>query len=898
MNDFYSAHADNPLAFRILPLLFFSQGRCHADFLFFALEADRNIVAPVIDSLKHSGTIAQDGNFYVLTREMTPGDIALCVEACGDDRPIFQMLKSFFNADICSMCSRAVAIASDLRNRKRIKELRFFYDITVKCFTACHPSPGDRHCCKRYIDASYKLLNLFGSFPFVLKRSLTWYFKVYSLARCISYNNQGSAISAAPGYLVANYLDKVAKIFYYDYMLCKNDRKNNNISDIKLSPYKSIKSFIEGDFLKSINSVYTENSNKIDFSYFSRTLYVFAACSALYIGESEVCINMLQMGKRHAEQVHNYSDARSLHAMMAYIYVQCGKLEEAREIIDAILQARKPDCLSYPELWAIRAQTVLYCRTGDMKKAYTTYKKYLEYAVTNEIIHIGYVSSSLMLEILTQWQIAGYPHPFGGNLLAELRHAQTSAARVLRHIGLRCEIEFLACQEGWGSRNLRPRIAECMDGIRGLTVPILYARAMLCVARFARAVGREQEARKSLEEVAAVCRRYDSLLPLADIRELLDGSGEPSVAATVAGGAASAPGHDEGFIVQSSVMQEILKKVLVLAPRDTSVLILGESGVGKEHIARQLHRMSNRKGRFVAVNLSSLPGELFESEFYGYEKGSFTGAVTNKEGLLELADGGTLFLDEVGDIPPAMQVKLLRVLQEKNFMRVGGTKLKQSDFRIISATNKDLEDAVRKGEFREDLYYRINVFPLKVPPLRKRRADIISIATYYLKFFLTKFNLPERDFSDDDLKFLASYRWPGNVRELRNYIERYVFLSDSERLLDHNRLLHEAVTAGPAGDDAPGGASDSFREIADHADACRNIFHALVDANGAWITGSAPTMEDIKGAYVEFMYVMTNGVISGPGGLADLLGISKVTAYAWVEKLHLREKYRIQVVKK
>ena len=248
MNDFYSAHADNPLAFRILPLLFFSQGRCHADFLFFALEADRNIVAPVIDSLKHSGTIAQDGNFYVLTREMTPGDIALCVEACGDDRPIFQMLKSFFNADICSMCSRAVAIASDLRNRKRIKELRFFYDITVKCFTACHPSPGDRHCCKRYIDASYKLLNLFGSFPFVLKRSLTWYFKVYSLARCISYNNQGSAISAAPGYLVANYLDKVAKIFYYDYMLCKNDRKNNNISDIKLSPYKSIKSFIEGDF--------------------------------------------------------------------------------------------------------------------------------------------------------------------------------------------------------------------------------------------------------------------------------------------------------------------------------------------------------------------------------------------------------------------------------------------------------------------------------------------------------------------------------------------------------------------------------------------------------------------------------------------------------------------------
>ncbi len=232
------------------------------------------------------------------------------------------------------------------------------------------------------------------------------------------------------------------------------------------------------------------------------------------------------------------------------------------------------------------------------------------------------------------------------------------------------------------------------------------------------------------------------------------------------------------IIGRSAPMQEIFSTILRVAPTRTTVLLCGESGVGKDLIARAIHHHSPRRDRpFVKINCTAIPENLMESELFGYEKGAFTGAASTKPGKFEQADTGTAFLDEIGDVPPSIQVKLLRVLQERELERLGSNKTRQVDVRVIAATNADLREALEQGTFREDLYYRLNVLPLNIPPLRERKEDIPALARH----FVAKFS-PESTIGDDAIEKLMAYHWPGNVRELENVIERSLVLAAGARL--------------------------------------------------------------------------------------------------------------------
>ncbi|MGQ9570049.1 MAG: sigma-54 interaction domain-containing protein [Thermodesulfovibrionales bacterium] len=236
-----------------------------------------------------------------------------------------------------------------------------------------------------------------------------------------------------------------------------------------------------------------------------------------------------------------------------------------------------------------------------------------------------------------------------------------------------------------------------------------------------------------------------------------------------------------GFIGNSPSIKQVYKLVEKISETDSTILITGESGTGKEHIAKIIHFNSERShGPFVPVNCAAIPKDLLESELFGHEKGAFTGAFQTRIGRFELAHKGTLFLDEIGELDPSLQVKLLRVLQEREFERVGGIKTIKTDFRILAATNKDLERATREGKFREDLYYRINVIPLYLPPLRQRTEDIPLLIDYFSLKFAKKRNREALKFTPEVLERMMRYRWPGNVRELENLLERLSILkSDS-----------------------------------------------------------------------------------------------------------------------
>jgi formate hydrogenlyase transcriptional activator len=235
----------------------------------------------------------------------------------------------------------------------------------------------------------------------------------------------------------------------------------------------------------------------------------------------------------------------------------------------------------------------------------------------------------------------------------------------------------------------------------------------------------------------------------------------------------------EQIIGNSSALETVLEQVERVAPTDSTVIIQGETGTGKELIAHAIHNLSSRCGRpFVRLNCAAIPLDLLESELFGHEKGAFTGAIAQKIGRFELADKGTLFLDEIGDIPPALQPKLLRVLQEQEFERLGSTRTHQVDVRLVAATNRDLEEMVNHGQFRSDLYYRLNVFPVQLPPLRERREDIPALVSHFVDRFGRRMGREIDNIPPETMSALSSYQWPGNIRELQNLIERAVILSN------------------------------------------------------------------------------------------------------------------------
>jgi len=252
------------------------------------------------------------------------------------------------------------------------------------------------------------------------------------------------------------------------------------------------------------------------------------------------------------------------------------------------------------------------------------------------------------------------------------------------------------------------------------------------------------------------------------------------------------------LVGESEHTRNVLELIDKIADSDASVLITGENGVGKEVVARLIHLKSSRRGEpFVDINCAAIPETLMESELFGYERGAFTGAISSKKGKIESANGGTLFLDEIAEMPLSLQSKLLRVLQEKFVYRLGSNKGVQVDVRFIFSTNRDLKTLVKEGKFREDLYYRINVIPIHIIPLRERKEDIIPIAVYYLNAFSTKYGKKGMEFSDEVKEVFLRYSWPGNVRELRNIVERLVIMSKGGRItLDEVREYTSEILVG------------------------------------------------------------------------------------------------------
>ncbi|MEM7249316.1 MAG: sigma-54 dependent transcriptional regulator [Acidobacteriota bacterium] len=325
------------------------------------------------------------------------------------------------------------------------------------------------------------------------------------------------------------------------------------------------------------------------------------------------------------------------------------------------------------------------------------------------------------------------------------------------------------------------------------------------------------------------------------------------------------------IIGSSSRMMEILSVVSRVAPTEATVLITGESGTGKELVARSLHEGSGRSGRFLTINCGAFPDELLESELFGHEKGAFTGAVAAKRGLFEEADGGTLFLDEAGETSPAMQVKLLRVLQEGTFRPVGSTQERGSEVRIVAATNRDLEEMVREGTFREDLYYRINVIPIHLPPLRERRGDIQGMVRHFVEMFAARMNRPGMRVSPKALEALEHYDWPGNVRELKNVIERAIALATSESI--EVEALPENVREGkkrrrPSGPAAEGDELPDGVRLDDYLDDLRKrLISSALEETGGNQTRAAQrlgvTFRSLR--YYAGKYGLKGGVPAGEG---------------------------------
>ena len=317
--------------------------------------------------------------------------------------------------------------------------------------------------------------------------------------------------------------------------------------------------------------------------------------------------------------------------------------------------------------------------------------------------------------------------------------------------------------------------------------------------------------------------------------------------------------HD--IVGTSPALKKVLQQIQLVAPTDAAVLINGESGTGKELVARAIHENSSRKGRaLIKVNCGAVPESLFESEFFGHARGAFTGAVRDKPGRFELADGGTLFLDEIGEVPLAMQAKLLRVLQEQEVERVGETRTRKISVRIVAATNRDLKKEVEAGRFRQDLFYRLSVFPLEIPPLRERREDIPLLLGHFVKQAAKRMNRPVPRLTQAVASQLSKHAWPGNVRELQNSVERAVILSQG----------------GPLQFDLP--------ETKSHAN---EAVEPLISSRTSLLTREELRRQERENLAAALQ--QSGGKIFGPGGAAELLGMKPTTLASRIKAWGLRD---------
>jgi formate hydrogenlyase transcriptional activator len=339
--------------------------------------------------------------------------------------------------------------------------------------------------------------------------------------------------------------------------------------------------------------------------------------------------------------------------------------------------------------------------------------------------------------------------------------------------------------------------------------------------------------------------RSETIVSVAD-----DGTAGPNVSRASSWGGAGKEKAFQGIVGRSASLQRALREVEVVAPTDSGVLILGETGTGKELIARAIHNLSSRRDRpLIKLNCAAIPSGLLESELFGHERGAFTGALMRKPGRFEVADKGTLFLDEVGDIPLELQPKLLRVLQEHEFERLGSTHTQQVDVRVVAATHRDLKQMVEDGEFRSDLYYRLHVFPLSVPPLRERSEDIALLVRHFVDEYARRMDRRIEIIPPQAIEALTNYSWPGNVRELQNFIERTVILSSGNVL--------------------------------------RPPLAELKAAPVQTLSSEPSTLEEMEREHVLRAIRASHWVLGGPNGAAARLGMKRTTLAYRIRKLNI-----------
>jgi formate hydrogenlyase transcriptional activator len=472
----------------------------------------------------------------------------------------------------------------------------------------------------------------------------------------------------------------------------------------------------------------------------------------------------------------------------------------------------------------------------------------------HRVMQFAYISLALYDQESNQLRIHALDFPQGRGLMHEdilvpLETAPSGMAFISREPVLLRSID----PERFPSEVARLLIAE---GIRSTcSIPMIshgQALGTLSVGSLREAAFTEEDARVLTQVTNQIAMAVENALAYRQIAELKDKLSEEKLYLQ---DEIRSQHNFEEIIGQSAALKRILKQVETVAPTDSTVLLLGETGTGKELFARAIHNLSSRRERtLVKVNCAAIPTGLLESELFGHERGAFTGAISQRVGRFELANRGTLFLDEVGDIPPELQPKLLRVLQEQEFERLGSTRTMRVDVRLVAATNADLAQRMADKQFRDDLYYRLNVFPVTIPPLRERREDIPLLVRHFVQIYARRMKKRIDRIPTTAMKALAEYHWPGNVRELENFIERAVILSRGSEL---QPPLAELAQRKKPSSPISANSSSTTLKVAER----EHIVRALKDAN--WVIG-------------------------GPAGAADRLGIKRTTLQARIKKLGIK----------
>lgn len=804
---------------------------------------------------------------------------------------IFNQYNSFFD--------RSLDLINESFINKRYDECRLQYKIISKLYIKINSKKINFIISEKFIENSYTLVSIAHMFPWNIKETARLILKARGLAHKNNNIKFKQLLNLSLGYMCAtdNYNIKnkryieVVKNEVFEY-----EKSGDNKLDHYFNPFKSFVYYLEGNFIKSINCVfYYSETKSVPDNLYLRLSFTYSAMSAIINGEHDIALTILNNGINCTKnyKIHALSN-EIFRVFKAFIYMLKGNDNELKKIIYSHKTRKIEKSLTMGELWTIRVQCYYHYLQDEIDKSYSYYIRGMRNAIDRNFS--GYILAPFMLKVLAQYCIYGLRDHFNISFIDEIKLALNSPS-ILHQIIANRELSLIISHKNtWNNIDAQKFIQTSLHLAYTISAPLERAQTMIVYINMMSELNKINDAKQVIDELINIKSHYPQLDIPKHIDEILF---KYTLKTSLNNDINNKDDKLEKINNYSDIitkgkhvykcekMQQLEKKIKTIASKNVSVLIQGESGVGKEHIARQLHNLSERKGKFIAVNLTSIPEDLFESEFYGHEKGAFTGAISNKKGLFEVADNGTLFLDEIGDTSLRIQAKLLRVLQEKEFMKVGGTSIIKSEFRLISATNKNLQDAILEKKFREDLYYRLNVITLDVPPLRSRDNDIILIAENFLQYYCNKYNIDKFYFSSDDISFLTSYSWPGNVRELKNYIERYVLLSDrctnnSIRLLaNRSNCAHKENIVQP---NLQLKSQDTDKNIR---------FQSLFQS---YNHSSLPTINELISEYIEYVYVLKNGIVGGPDGMAKTLDISKVTTYNWINKLRLNKKFIKKII--